>query len=110
MARPDTVIDAWFIPDTPSPRSSTMAQSCCPLAMVVSPWACSLAKGFVPSAGLHGILSVRDHGGSQTDVVLTAPQGPTPTPPVPLAQALLFAFLGGLIPESDALCVFRSWQ
>jgi thiol:disulfide interchange protein len=43
------------------------------------------------------VLSVRDRGGSQADVVLAAPQGPTPTPAVPLLRALTFAFVGGLI-------------
>lgn len=94
--RPETVIDAWFIPDTPGQIVDDAAQ----LLSVHNggfTLGLRLAKGFVPTAGLHGVLAVRDRGGSQADVVLTAPAGATPTPAVPLARALLFAFLGGLI-------------
>jgi thiol:disulfide interchange protein DsbD len=94
--RPDTVIDAWFIPDTPGQIVDGAAQ----LLTVRNggfTLGLRLATGFDPSAGLHGILSVRDRGGSQADVVLAAKPGPTPLPAVPLVRALLFAFLGGLI-------------
>ncbi len=94
--RPDTVIDAWFIPDTAGQIVDDAAQ----LLSVRNggfTLGLRLADGFVPAAGLHGVLSVRDRGGSQADVLLTAPQGPAPSPAVPLARALLFAFLGGLI-------------
>ncbi|HEX3994710.1 MAG TPA: protein-disulfide reductase DsbD domain-containing protein, partial [Acetobacteraceae bacterium] len=94
--RPDTVIDAWFIPDTTGQIVDGAAQ----LLKVRNggfTLGLRLASGFVPAAGLHGILSVRDRGGSQADVVLTAPEGTAPAPAVPLARALLFAFLGGLI-------------
>jgi thiol:disulfide interchange protein DsbD len=94
--RPDTVIDAWFIPDTAGQIVDDAAQ----LLSVRNggfTLGLQLAKGFIPAAGLHGVLSVRDRGGSQADVVLTAPEGPTPTPAVPLVRALLYAFLGGLI-------------
>jgi len=94
--RPDTVIDAWFIPDT----SEQIVDDAAQLLSVRNggfTLGLRLAVGFVPATGLHGVLSVRDRGGSQADVVLTAPEGPTPIPAVPLVRALLFAFLGGLI-------------
>ncbi len=94
--RPDTVIDAWFIPDT----SGQIVDGAAQLLTVRNggfTLGLRLADGFVPGAGLHGVLSVRDRGGSQADVVLKAPEGPAPAPAVPLARALLFAFLGGLI-------------
>jgi thiol:disulfide interchange protein DsbD len=94
--RPDTVVDAWFIPDTSGQIIDDAAQ----LLSVRNggfTLGLRLASGFDPAAGLHGVLSVRDRGGSQADVVLAAPQGPTPTPAVPLVRALAFAFLGGLI-------------
>jgi thiol:disulfide interchange protein DsbD len=94
--QPDTVLDAWFIPDTFGQIVDNAAQ---PLAVRNGGFTLGLrlAKGFVPSAGLHGVLSVRDRSGSQADVRLTAPEGPPATPAVPLLRALLFAFLGGFI-------------
>jgi thiol:disulfide interchange protein/DsbC/DsbD-like thiol-disulfide interchange protein len=94
--RPDTVIDAWFIPETSGQIEDGAAQ----LLTVRNggfTLGLRLAKGFAAGTGLHGVLSVRDRSGSQADVVLTARPGPAPAPPVPLARALLFAFLGGLI-------------
>ena len=94
--RPDTVIDAWFIPDT----SGQIVDDAAQLLTVRNgslTLGLRLAKGFVPGSGLHGVLSVRDRSGSQADVVLRAPEGPAPTPAVPLARAVVFAFLGGLI-------------
>ena len=57
----------------------------------------ALAKGLGPESGLHGVLSVRDRGGSRADVILTALPGPAPRPVVPFGRALVFAFLGGII-------------
>jgi thiol:disulfide interchange protein DsbD len=94
--RPDAVIDAWFIPDS----SGQIIDGAAQLLSVRDggfTLGLRLAKDFDPAVGLHGVLSVRDRSGSQTDVVLTAPQGPAPSPAVPLVRALLFAFLGGLI-------------
>ncbi len=94
--RPDTVADAWFIPDAAGQIVDNAAQ-------VFSvrnggfTLGLQLAKGFAPAAGLQGVLSVRDRDGSQDNVVLTAPEGPMATPAVPLVRAVLFAFLGGLI-------------
>jgi thiol:disulfide interchange protein DsbD len=56
------------------------------------------AKGFVATGDLSGVLSVRDRSGLQADVAVTAVPGPAPAPAMPpLAQVLLFAFLGGAI-------------
>ena len=93
---PATVIDAWFIPDTPGQIVDDAAQL---LSVRDGGFTLGLrlAKGFDPAAGLHGVLSVRDRGGSRADVALNAPEGPAPMPAVPLARAVVFAFLGGLI-------------
>ena len=93
---PATVVDAWFIPDT----TGQIVDDAVQLLSVRDggfTLGLRLAKGFVPASGLSGVLSVRDRGGSQTDVTLTAPEGSAPRPAVPLVKAALFAFLGGLI-------------
>lgn len=100
--RPETVVDAWFIPDSPGQIVDGAAQL---LAVRDRGFTLGLrlAKGFDPASGLHGILSVRDKGGSQADVTLMAREGPAPPTPVlvgaavPIGKALGFAFLGGLI-------------
>jgi DsbC/DsbD-like thiol-disulfide interchange protein/cytochrome c biogenesis protein CcdA len=94
--RPDTVIDAWFIPDTTGQIVDDTVQL---LSVRQGGFTLGLrlAKGFVPASGLRGVLSVRDRGGSRADVILTALEGPAPSPPIPLARAVMFAFLGGLI-------------
>jgi DsbC/DsbD-like thiol-disulfide interchange protein/cytochrome c biogenesis protein CcdA len=92
----ESVVDAWFIPDTPGQIVDDAAQ----LLSVRDggfTLGLALAKGFVPESGLHGVLSVRDRGGSRADVVLSAMAGPAPRPVVPLGRALVFAFLGGII-------------
>ena len=91
-----TVVDAWFIPDTSGQIVDNAAQL---LSVRDGGFALGLrlAKGFVPASGLSGVLSVRDRGGSQADVALRAPEGPSPIPAVPLAKAVVLAFLGGLI-------------
>ena len=93
---PATVIDAWFIPDTPGQIVDDAVQL---LSVRDGGFTLGLrlAKGFVPASGLHGVLSVRDRGGSQSDVALTAAEGPAPRAAIPLVRAVLFAFLGGLI-------------
>jgi thiol:disulfide interchange protein DsbD len=91
-----TVVDAWFIPDTPGQIVDNAAQL---LSVRDGGFALGLrlANGFVPESGLSGVLSVRDRGGSQADVALRAPEGPSPIPAVPLAKAVVLAFLAGLI-------------
>jgi thiol:disulfide interchange protein/DsbC/DsbD-like thiol-disulfide interchange protein len=91
-----SVIDAWFIPDQPGQIIDDAVQL---LSVRDGGFTLGLrlAKGFVPDKGLSGVLSVRDRGGSQADVALAAQPGPKPTPAIPLGQALVFAFLGGII-------------
>ena len=93
---PATVIDAWFIPDTPGQIVDNAAQLLTPRDGGFT-LGLRLANAPTPETRLHGILSVRDKGGSQTDVLLDAAAGAAPPPAVPLGQALNFAFLGGLI-------------
>jgi thiol:disulfide interchange protein len=92
-----TVTDAWFIPDQPNRIQDDAAQ---PLSVRVGGFtlALKLAKGFIGSPDLSGVLSVRDRAGMQTDVKVDATPGPPPAPAMPpLGQILVFAFLGGLI-------------
>ena len=92
-----TVTDAWFIPDQPNRIQDDAAQ---PLSVRDGGFALALkpARGFDASSSLDGVLSVRDRAGLQTDVVVNAQPGPPPAAAMPpLAQILVFAFLGGLI-------------
>jgi thiol:disulfide interchange protein DsbD len=98
-----TVVDARFIPDEPGQIVDDAAQL---LTLRDGGFTLGLrlAKGFDPGSEpsddrpvLRGVLSVRDRGGSETDVALSARSGPAPAPEVPLTRALAFAFIGGLI-------------
>lgn len=95
---PSTVVDAWFIPDTPGVIRDSAAQ---PMTVWHGGFTLGLrpAKAFHPDAPLPGILSVRDRSGLETDVVLRAEPGTVPPPPpvMGLQRMLAFAFLGGLI-------------
>ncbi|HBK05440.1 MAG TPA: cytochrome C biogenesis protein [Acetobacteraceae bacterium] len=94
---PATVTDAWFIPDQPEWIQDDAAQ---PLSVRMGGFTLALkpAKGFDATKDLTGVLSVRDRTGMQTDVVVDAVPGPPPPEAMPpLAQILVFAFLGGLI-------------
>lgn len=95
---PATVVDAWFIPDTPGVILDSAAQ---PLTVWHGGFTLGLrpAKGFHASAPLTGVLSVRDRSGLETDVDLDAQPGAVPPPPpaISLNRALLLAFIGGLI-------------
>jgi thiol:disulfide interchange protein DsbD len=91
-----TVAGAWFTPDAPdqivdsAPQTLSVRDGGFTLGL-------TLAKDHEAGAALRGILSIRDRGGIQTNVLLGAFPGPAPDAAVPLAEALLFAFLGGLI-------------
>ena len=91
-----TVVDAWFIPDAPGQIVDDAAQL---LSVRDGGFTLGLrlAAGFGPDSGLSGILSVRDRGGSQTDVAVMAQRGAAPRSAIPLGQALVFAFLAGII-------------
>jgi DsbC/DsbD-like thiol-disulfide interchange protein/cytochrome c biogenesis protein CcdA len=93
-----TVVDAWFIPDTPGVIRDSAAQ---PLTVWQGGFTLALKSGkaFRPAEGLSGILSVRDRSGLETDVALRAAPGEVPPPPptMRLQRMLGLAFLGGLI-------------
>jgi DsbC/DsbD-like thiol-disulfide interchange protein/cytochrome c biogenesis protein CcdA len=93
-----TVVDAWFIPDTPGVIRDSAAQ---PLTVWQGGFTLALKSGkaFRPAEGLSGILSVRDRSGLETDVALRAAPGELPPPPptMRLQRMLGLAFLGGLI-------------
>ena len=92
-----TVADAQFIPDATGRIQDDAAQL---LSVRVGGFTLSLqlANGFDVAKGLSGVLLVRDRSGMQTNVVVNATQGPSPgAANPPLAQILVFAFLGGLI-------------
>lgn len=95
---PTTVVDAWFIPDTPGVIRDSAAQ---PLTVWQGGFTLALhpGKSFKPDAGLSGVLSVRDRSGMETDVALRAQPGAVPPPPpsLPLRRLLALAFVGGLI-------------
>ena len=94
--RPDTVAEAWFIPDAAgridddAPQPLTVGDGVFVLAL-------KLAPDFKPADGLSGIISVRDYAGQRSDLLLTAQAGAPPPVATPLPRVLLFAFLGGLI-------------
>jgi thiol:disulfide interchange protein/DsbC/DsbD-like thiol-disulfide interchange protein len=94
--RPNTVKEAWFIPDAAGRIDDDAAQ---PLSVRADGFvlALKLAPDFKPADGLSGILSIRDRAGLRSDLVVNASAGAPPPATMPLPEALLFAFLGGLI-------------
>jgi DsbC/DsbD-like thiol-disulfide interchange protein/cytochrome c biogenesis protein CcdA len=93
-----TVVDAWFIPDTPGAIHDSAAQ---PLTVWQGGFTLALKPGkeFQAEGGLSGILTVRDRSGLETDVALRAAPGivPPPPPTMRLQRMLGLAFLGGMI-------------
>src|SRR6202035_1262684 len=93
-----TVVDAWFIPDTPAAIRDSAAQ---PLTVWSGGFTLALkpGKAFQPESGLSGILTVRDRSGLETNVALRATPGVVPPPPptMRLQRMLGLAFLGGII-------------
>jgi thiol:disulfide interchange protein DsbD len=91
-----SVVSAWFTPDAPdeiidsAPQTLTLRDGGFTLGL-------KLAKDHEAGAPLQGILTVQDRSGQRTNVMMRAFSGAAPEAEVPLAQALLFAFLGGLI-------------
>ncbi len=88
--------DAWFVPDAGGQIVDSAPQV---LAMRDDGFVLGLklAAAFKPTEGLSGILTVLDVSGMRSDFLLHAPIGVVPPAGAPLGQALLFAFLGGLI-------------
>lgn len=95
---PETIVDAWFIPDVPGSISDSAAQ---PLTVWRGGFTLALrpGKAFRQSQGISGILSVRDRSGLETDVALRAEPGTVPPPPptMRLQRMLALAFAGGLV-------------
>ncbi len=95
---PATVLDAWFIPDTPGTIRDGDAQ---PLTVWQGGFSLGLTRGkrVADDGGLSGILAVRDRTGLETDVALHATPGSAPESrtTLSLTRVLGLAFLGGLI-------------
>jgi thiol:disulfide interchange protein DsbD len=99
---PAAVRDAWFIPaeagtvDGPAPQTLRVREG--RLTLALKP-----GEAFRPDAALSGVLTLRDAGGQQTALAVTATPGgkpAAPDPPVPDAavwRVLGLAALGGVI-------------
>lgn len=92
-----TVAEAWFFPDTPGllehskPQALSLGADGLRLRMIP-------AQDFKPGAALSGVLTVKDRAGQHAAFSLTATPGAVHAAPgISLVQAVLFAFLGGLI-------------
>ncbi len=93
---PALVRDAFFFPhptgvvEAPAPQPITWREGALTIGL-------TLTEGARPTA-LEGTVVLRDAGGQRAGFEVTAPvTGPAAAPGMPLATALLFAFLGGLI-------------
>jgi thiol:disulfide interchange protein DsbD len=94
---PNTVADAWFIPDAPGSIRDGAVQ---PLTVWDGGFTLGLRPGKAFSAvqGLSGILSVRDRSGAESSFELHAAPGTVPAPvTMRLGRILALAFAGGLI-------------
>jgi thiol:disulfide interchange protein DsbD len=94
---PAAVRDAWFIPALAGTVDGPAAQ---PLRVREESFSLALKPGqtFKADAALTGVLSVRDAGGQQTALAVSAaPGGPSAEPGLPLWRVIGFALLGGFI-------------
>ena len=94
-----TVKQAWFVPDTWGTIDGTAPQR---LSLRDGGFSLDLHPGaaFKPTNALGGVLAVRDTTDQLSSFAITATPGPATSAAeaaVPLAQALWFALLGGLI-------------
>ncbi len=95
---PTHVRAAWFLPEQPglirAAAGQTLSFPARGLVLGLTP-----DTGFRANAVLPGVLVVRDAGGSESFLALSAEPGPAPSSVAPpaWAETLVFAFLGGLI-------------
>ncbi len=97
-----TVAAAWFIPASPGLIDQDADQG-----LSVTGGALTLhlhpQSGLSPHGTLSGVLAIRDQGGQETDLAVTAPRGDVPAPgspsvsPAGLPRLLLLALAGGLV-------------
>jgi thiol:disulfide interchange protein DsbD len=92
---PDSVAAAWFIPAAPDLIAASRPQ---PLRLAPGRLSLALptASAFRATADLAGVLVLKDRGGAETSLAVTATPGPAEVPE-PLLEVLGLAFLGGLI-------------
>lgn len=92
---PETIRDAWFLPDVADQFLPSGAQrverAADSLLLHLTP-----DKAFAAGEALSGVVVVQDTAGEQRAFTITATPGTAPVT-TPLAQAIGFAFLGGLI-------------
>jgi thiol:disulfide interchange protein DsbD len=93
---PDTVSDAWFFPSDPDVIDQDAIQ---PVRIRNGSVQLSLkpAKAFRSDATLTGIIVLKDRGGNQSNLALSAAPGPASAVRVPIWQAMVLALLGGLL-------------
>ena len=96
-----SVSEAWFFPEVPGlvahSKKQALRTHADGLSLSLTP-----AMDFRPGTPLAGVLAVTDRGGQRSHFVIIAPpyagSGNLAVPAgLPLAHAILFAFLGGLI-------------
>jgi thiol:disulfide interchange protein DsbD len=94
---PAVVRDAWFIPAVAGTVDGPAAQ---PLRVREDAFTLALKPGqtFKADAALTGVLGVRDAGGQQTALAVSAaPGGPPAEPDLPIGRVIGLALLGGFI-------------
>ncbi len=91
-----SVREAWFFPAVPGPIAHSKDQI---LEFTTTGLLLRLprAEGFRPETPLAGVLVVTGRSGQRDAFDLIAAAGPLPAAGLSLAQAMVFAFLGGLI-------------
>ncbi len=91
-----TVKDAWFLPAAWGTVEHAAAQPVMVRNGVVE-LALRPGPAPTPDKALEGTLVLRDPGGQESNLQITALPGPAAAPTTPLGRTLLLAFLGGLI-------------
>jgi thiol:disulfide interchange protein DsbD len=93
---PETVREAWFIPDTADQIRNDAPQN---LRVMAGGFTLSLRPGATafPDRGLSGLVSIRDRTGQQANVVIQATPDRTGAGALAWWQVVALAFLGGSI-------------